>query len=146
MGIAVPHIVNIEDLRALARRRLPRVVFDYLDGGAEGEATLRANRLAFDEVTFRPRHAVTVPAPDLRVRVLDAELSLPILLGPVGYSRLMHAGGDVAAARVAGAAETIYVQSTLSGHRLEDVAAAAPGRVWYQLYLIGGREIAERTI
>lgn len=146
MRIGPPHVVNIEDLRALARRRLPRVVFDYLDGGAEGETTLRANRLAFDEVTFRPRHAVTVPAPGLRVTVLGNELSLPVLLAPVGYSRLMHPGGEVTAARVAGAAGTLYIQSTLSGHRLEDVAAASPGRVWYQLYLIGGREVAEQTI
>jgi L-lactate dehydrogenase (cytochrome) len=146
MRIGTPYVVNIEDLRALARRRLPRVVFDYLDGGAEGEATLRANRLAFDEVTFRARHAVTVPAPDLRVRVLGDDLSLPVLLAPVGYSRLMHPGGEVTAARVAGTVGTIYIQSTLSGHRLEDVAAAAPGRVWYQLYLIGGREVAEQTI
>lgn len=146
MRIGPPHVVNIEDLRALARRRLPRVVFDYLDGGAEGEATLRANRLAFDEVTFRARHAVTVPAPGLRVTVLGNELSLPVLLAPVGYSRLMHPGGEVTAARVAGATGTLYIQSTLSGHRLEDVAAASPGRVWYQLYLIGGREVAEQTI
>src|SRR3990170_2749376 len=146
MRIGPPHVVNIEDLRALARRRLPRVVFDYLDGGAEGEATLRANRLAFDEVTFRARHAVTVPAPGLRVTVLGKELSLPVLLAPVGYSRLMHPGGEVTAARVAGATGTLYIQSTLSGHRLEDVAAASPGRVWYQLYLIGGREVAEQTI
>lgn len=146
MRIGPPHVVNIEDLRALARRRLPRVVFDYLDGGAEGEATLRANRLAFDDVTFRARHAVTVPAPGLRVTVLGNELSLPVLLAPVGYSRLMHPGGEVTAARVAGATGTLYIQSTLSGHRLEDVAAASPGRVWYQLYLIGGREVAEQTI
>jgi isopentenyl diphosphate isomerase/L-lactate dehydrogenase-like FMN-dependent dehydrogenase len=146
MRIGPPDVVNIEDLRALARRRLPRVVFDYLDGGAEGEATLRANRRAFEEVTFRARHAVTVPSTDLRVRVLGNDLSLPILLAPVGYSRLMHPGGEVTAARVAGMVGTIYIQSTLSGHRLEDVGAASPGRVWYQLYLIGGREVAERTI
>lgn len=146
MRIGPPQVVNIEDLRTLARRRLPRVVFDYLDGGAEGEATLAANRRAFDEVTFRPRHAVTVPTPDLRVRVLGADLALPVLLAPVGYSRLMHPKGEVAAARAAGQAGTLYILSTLSGHRLEDVAAASPGRVWYQLYLTGGREVAEGTI
>lgn len=146
MSVAAPRVVNIEDLRTLARRQLPRVVFDYLDGGAEGEVTLGANRRAFDEVTFRPRHAVTVPTPDVRVRVLGADLALPILLAPVGYSRLMHPGGEVAAARVAGAVGTIYILSTLSGHRLEDVATASPGRVWHQLYLTGGRETAEGAI
>lgn len=146
MSLGPPRVVNIEDLRILARRRLPRVVFDYLDGGAEGEATLRANRAAFADVTFRSRHAVTVSAPDLRTRILGQDLSMPMLLAPVGYSRLMHPGGEVAAARVAGQEGTLYIQSTLSGHRLEDVAGASPGRVWYQLYLIGGREIAERII
>lgn len=146
MGVDPPRVVNIEDLRTMARRRLPRVVFDYLDGGAEGEATLRANREAFEALTFRPRHAVTIPSPNLGVRVLGTELPFPVLLAPVGYSRLMHPGGEVAAARVAGRTGTIYILSTLSGHRLEDVAAASAGPVWYQLYLTGGREVAEGTI
>src|SRR5205085_1414511 len=72
-SVASPRVVNIEDLRQLARRRLPRVVFDYLDGGAEGEVTLRENRRAFDAVTFRPRHAVSVPGVDLRTAVLGRE-------------------------------------------------------------------------
>lgn len=146
MGVDPPRVVNIEDLRTMARRRLPRVVFDYLDGGAEGEATLRANREAFEALTFRPRHAVTIPSPNLGVRILGTELPFPVLLAPVGYSRLMHPGGEVAAARVAGRTGTIYILSTLSGHRLEDVAAASAGPVWYQLYLTGGREVAEGTI
>jgi hypothetical protein len=73
--------VNIEDLRELARRRLPRIVFNYIDGGADGEWTLRENRRAFDAITFRPHQAVAVRACDLRTRVLGAELSMPLLLG-----------------------------------------------------------------
>ena len=145
-AVAAPRVVSIEDLRVLARRRLPRVVFDYLDGGADGEITLRENRRALEAVTFRPRHAVAVPECDLRVRVLGSELALPALLAPVGYSRLMHPGGEVAAARAAGAARTGYTLSTVSGHRLEDVKAASPGPVWYQLYLVGGRGTAEGAI
>ncbi len=144
--VASPRVVNIEDLRSLARRRLPKVVFDYLDGGAEGEVTLQENRRAFDVVTFRPRHAVAVPHCDLRARVLGFELSFPALLAPVGYSRLMHPGGEVAAARVAGAEGTVYILSTISGHRMEDVKAATSGPVWYQLYLTGGREAAAAAI
>ena len=84
------------------------MVFDYLDGGAEAEITLRENCRAFESVTFRPRQAVAVPACDLRTRVLGIDVSFPALLAPVGYSRLMHPGGEVAAARAAGAAGTAY--------------------------------------
>src|ERR1700674_2107199 len=103
-AVASPRVFSIEDLRPMARRRLPKAVFDYLDGGAEGEVTLRENCRAFEEVTFRPRHAVAIPNCDLRTRVVGFDLSLPFLLAPVGYSRLMHPGGEVAAARAAGAA------------------------------------------
>src|SRR6267378_2956517 len=116
--VASPHVVSIKDLCLSARRRLPRAVFDHLDGGAEGEVTLRENCRAFQDVIFRPRHAVAVSECDLGTRVLGFDLSLPALLAPVGYSRLMHPGGEAAAARAAGAAGTAYVLSTISGHRL----------------------------
>ncbi len=145
-AVASPRVVSIEDLRSLARRRLPRVVFDYVDGGADGEVTLRENRRAFDAVTFRARQAMPVPQCDLRVRVLGFDLSLPVLLAPVGYLRLMHPEGEVAAARAAGAAGTICILSTVSGHPLEHVKAASSGPVWYQLYLSGGRQAAEAAI
>jgi isopentenyl diphosphate isomerase/L-lactate dehydrogenase-like FMN-dependent dehydrogenase len=145
-GVNSSRVVSIPDLRPIARKRLPRVVFDYLDGGAEGEFTLRENCRAFDDVTFRPRHAVSVPTCDLRTRVLGFDLSVPFLLAPVGYSRLMHPEGEVAAARCAGKAGTAYILSTISGHRLEDVKAATPGHAWLQLYLMGGRGAAENSM
>jgi isopentenyl diphosphate isomerase/L-lactate dehydrogenase-like FMN-dependent dehydrogenase len=145
-ALAPSRVVNIEDLRGLARRRLPRVVFDYLDGGAEGEVTLRENCRAFEALTFRPRHAVACGECNLRTRVLGCDLSFPAILAPVGYSRLMHASGEVAAARAAGEAGTGYILSTISGYRLEDVKAATRGPAWYQLYLMGGREAAEGAI
>jgi len=135
--------VSIEDLRELACRRVPRIVFNYIDGGADAEWSLRENRLAFDAVTLRPRHAVAVPACDLRTCVLGTELSMPLLLAPVGYLRVMHPGGEIAAARAAGRAGVGTILSTVSGHRLEDVKAASTGPVWYQLYLTGGRAAAE---
>lgn len=138
--------VSVEDLRELAYRRLPRVVFNYIDGGAEGEWTLRENRRAFDAVTFRPRQAVAVPSSDLRTRVLGLELSMPLLLAPVGYLRVMHPDGEIAAARAAGHAGVGLILSTVSGHRLEDVKAASAGQVWYQLYLTGGRAAAESAM
>jgi len=144
--VSSPRVVCIEDFRPIARRRLPQSVFDYLDGGAEGEVTLRENCRVFNDVTFRPRHAVAVAQCDLRTRVMGFDLALPFLLAPVGYSRLMHPGGEVAAARAAGRAGTGYILSTISGHKLEDVKAASAGPVFYQLYLMGGRGAAEASI
>lgn len=138
--------INIHDLRTLAKRRLPEVVFDYLDGGAEDEITLRENTRVFGDVTFRPRHAVACPQLNLRRRVLGFDLSVPFILAPVGYSRLMHPMGEIAAASAAGAAGTAYILSTISGHPLEKVKAASAGQVWYQLYLMGGRGAAEASI
>jgi len=144
--VASPRVININDLRPLARRRLPRAVFDYLDGGSEGEITLRENCRAFEEVTFRARHAVAIPICELGTRVLGFEVSFPALLAPVGYSRLMHPGGEVAAARAAGKAGTAYILSTISGHRMEDVKAASSGPVCFQLYILGGRGASEAAL
>ena len=102
--VASPRVVNIEDLRQLAKRRLPKAVFDYVDGGAEDESTLRENCRAFCDFTFRPRQAVKFPDYNLRTTVLGMEISFPVFLAPVGYSRLMHPGGEVVAAAAAGAA------------------------------------------
>ncbi len=145
-SVEPPRIINIEDLRRAAKRRLPRVIFDYIDGGAEDERTLRENCRAFEEVTFRPCCAVATPACDLRVTVLGASLSMPLILAPVGSSRLMYPRGEEAAAGAAGAAQIAYALSTLSGCRLEDVAAKSKGPLWYQLYLIGGRDCALSAI
>ena len=136
----------MEDLRSLARRRLPRVVFDYVDGGAEDEVTLRENCRAFQGITFRPRQAALTGGSDLRTQVLETELALPFILAPVGYSRIIHPQGEAGAARAAGKAGTAYALSTISGYRLEDVKAASDGPVWFQLYLLAGREGAEGAI
>ncbi|HXJ85762.1 MAG TPA: alpha-hydroxy acid oxidase [Candidatus Binatia bacterium] len=127
----------------MAKRRIPKSVFDYLDGGAESELTLNENCRAFQDVTFRPRGAVAVADCDLSVTVVGHKLSIPFMLAPVGYSRLMHPEGEVAAAAVAGEYGTGYILSTISAHKLEDVKAATPGPAWYQLYLLGGRAAAE---
>ncbi len=145
-SVASPNVVCIEDFRPIAQQRIPKSVFDYLDGGAEGEVTLRENCRIFNDVTFRPRHAVAVGKVNLAVRVLGLDLALPFLLAPVGYSRLMHPGGEVSAARAAGRAGTGYILSTISGHKLEDVRAGSTGPVFYQLYLMGGRGAAEGAI
>jgi isopentenyl diphosphate isomerase/L-lactate dehydrogenase-like FMN-dependent dehydrogenase len=139
-------VVNIEDLRRIAHARVPKAVFDYLDGGAEAELTLAENIRVFREVTFRPRGAVAVHDCNLKTNVLGYEISFPAMLAPVGYSRLMHPGGEVVASRAAGEAGTGYILSTISGHKLEDVRAASKGPVFYQLYLMGGRKAAEAAL
>ncbi|HMD38736.1 MAG TPA: alpha-hydroxy acid oxidase [Candidatus Acidoferrum sp.] len=141
-----PHVINISDLRRMAQRRLPRAVFDYLDGGADDEVTMRENERAFQDIIFRPRQAVSFRDCNLDVRVLSHELSFPAMLAPVGYSRMMHPGGEVAAAQAAGEFGSIYILSTVSGHKMENVRAATKGPAWYQLYLVGGRGAAEAGI
>jgi L-lactate dehydrogenase (cytochrome) len=144
--MAVAAAVNIEDLREMARRRLPRMVFDYIDGGAEREWTLRENCRAFEDVLFRPRSAVATRTCDISTTVLGAKIDLPFILAPVGSSRMFFPRGEERAAAAAGDAGTIYTLSTLSGCKLEDVRAATRGAAWYQLYLVGGRDVALATI
>lgn len=140
-----PHVLNIEDLRRAARRRLPRAVFDYIDGGADREQTLAANSSAFDDFAFRPRCAVSV-AGELEAVVLGLRLALPFILAPIGSSRMFFPRGEEVAAHEAGRAGIAYTLSTLSGCRLEDVKHASAGPVWYQLYLLGGRDVASSAI
>ena len=141
-SVTSAQVVNVSDLRLLAKRRLPRVAFDYIDGGADGEVTLRENCRVFDDVALRPRSAVVTKATELRTSVLGTEVAFPVLLAPVGSCRMFWPKGEAAAARSAGAAGTIYILSTLSGTRLEEVKAASSGTCWYQLYLCGGRDVA----
>jgi L-lactate dehydrogenase (cytochrome) len=145
-SVTSPRVLNIADLRRLAKRRLPRVVFDYIDGGADAEVTLGENCRVFDRVTFRPRHAVATPCCDLATTVLGASIQLPFLLAPVGSSRMFWPRGEEVAAREAGRAGTIYTLSTLSGCRMEDVRQATSGPAWYQLYLVGGLDAARAAI
>src|SRR6185503_12731646 len=122
--VASNHAVNVADLRIAAKRRLPRAVFDYIDGGADAEWTMRENSRVFDDVLFRPRSAVATQSCDLRTTVLGESVELPFLLAPVGSSRMFYPRGEEVAARAAGAAGTGYILSTLSGCRLEDVRAS----------------------
>jgi len=138
-----PHrIVNIEDLRVAARRTVPRVVFDYIDGGADAEVTMRENRSAFEAVTFRPRCAVRTPACDLRTTIAGIPMAMPLMLAPVGSSRMLYPRGEEVAAAAAGASGTPYILSTFSGCRLEDVKAATTGPALLQLYLVGDRAVS----
>ena len=145
---ALSRLRTVDDGRALARRALPRVVFDYVDGAAEGERTMQANLDAFGEVGFLPKMAVPglTISPSLSTTVLGQEVALPVLLAPVGFTRAMHPTGDVAGARAAHAARTLFTLSSMSGHTMQEVKDAAQGPAWFQLYGLGGRGGAEQLV
>jgi L-lactate dehydrogenase (cytochrome) len=132
---------TIDDLRLLARRRAPRAVFDYTDGGAGQELSLRRSREAYARVEFRPSVLRDVSSVDTSVDVLGRPAALPFAFAPTGFTRLMHAEGEPAVARVAARAGVPYALSTMGTTSLEALAAAAPtARRWFQLYLWRDRE------
>ncbi len=134
---------SVEDVRRRARRVLPRVVFDYVDGGADDEVTMAANVAAWRDLRFRPQMAVDVGTPDLGVDLLGTRLALPLVLAPCGLVRLLHPDGPAGVARAATARGVPSVLSTVAGASPEEVAAAAPGPDrWFQLYAAGGRQEA----
>lgn len=137
---------SVEQAITLARRRVPRSVFRYIEGGNEDEITVRANRAAFGEITFLPRAAVVHPKPDLRRTVLGHDLAMPVIVAPAGYIRLAHIDGEIGAARAAGRAGIPAGISTLSSYDIFDITSASSGPVWYQLYFAGGRVGAEIAI
>jgi L-lactate dehydrogenase (cytochrome) len=118
------------------------VVFDYVDGGADGEITLRENCAAYDLIGFRPRCSASARVCDLRTSIAGTSISMPVILAPVGNSHLLFPRGEELAAAAAGDSGTIYTLSTFSGCALEAVKRATSGLVWYQLYACGGREVA----
>ena len=129
-------LLNVDEARSRARRRLPRVAFDFIDGGAEDEVTLRQNRRAFERLELRPRQLVNVQERRQKVTVLGQEIDSPILLSPTGLARIAGGGGDLAGAMGAGRRNTIFTLSTAATHTIEDVAAVADGPLWFQLYLV----------
>lgn len=132
---SLPAVNTVDDLRRQARRRLPRMIFEFVDGGADGELTLRANRDALDAVRFDPRYLSDVAGRDTSTTVLGHRVDVPFLLAPAGLATVVHPDGELAAARAAGRAGTIFVVSIASGHSLESVAEVATGPLWFQLYL-----------
>ena len=140
-------VYSVHDVRRAARRRLPRIAFDFIDGGAEDETTLHANREAFRRWALRPRHLRGTAERDQSTTVLGERLSSPVILGPAGMQRIAHRLGEVAAARAAASAGTRYALSSYSSLRLEEVAAAAPPpTVWFQIYLWKDRRSNEELL
>lgn len=138
--------LSIDDLRTLARRRLPTPIFNYLDGGAEDELTLRRNTAAFDDDRLVPRCLVDVSCVRTSTRILGQDIEWPVFCSPTGASRFYHPDGELAVARAAAKAGTLYGLSTMSTHRLEDIAAASTGPKMFQLYTFKDRDLTRQLI
>lgn len=138
---------TIEDLRALARRRVPRAVFDYVDGAAEREITLGRARAAFEALTFHPRVLRDVSSVDASTEVLGAPAALPLVLAPTGFTRMMNHEGEPAVARAAARAGVPYALSTVGTTGPEELRSFAPdARHWFQLYVWTEREASEALV
>src|SRR6202167_2252449 len=127
---------DVADLRAVGRRLIPRPVFDYVDGGADEELSLRANVRAYQRFRFQPRTLVNVSQPDTSARFLGSVAPLPLALAPTGYTRMMHPAGEIAAARAAQRHGLPYTLSTVATTTIEAVAEAAQPDLWFQLYIL----------
>jgi len=139
---AMPKYNTFEDFRTVAKRRVPKMVFDFVDGGADGEISLRANRDSFSDVTFDPRWMSDVSRKEIATTVLGEKVSMPYLLAPAGLASVVHKEGELAVARAAAEMDTIFCISTGSAYSLEEIAAAAPScKLWFQLYLWKSEEV-----
>ena len=142
----MPVITHIGDLKELARRRVPRMFYDYADSGAWSESTYRDNEEAFRKYRLRQRVAVNIDNRSLATRMVGQDVSMPVALAPVGMTGMQHADGEILAARAAEQAGVPFTLSTMSICSIEDVAAATSKPFWFQLYVMRDRTYIERLI
>src|SRR6202000_3101618 len=142
-GRDLARALNIADLRAVAQRRVPHFVFEYVEGGAEDEASLRCNRAGFEALQLVPHTLVNTSGRHLRTEILGRPANAPLIIGPTGMNGMLHEDGDLGLAKAAAQLGIPFTLSTMSNTRLEDVAKQAGGRVWMQLYVMKNRAIAE---
>ena len=138
--------LNIEDLRKMARRKLPKPLFNYIDGGADDEANVLGNTTAYDAVKLVPEILVDVAEVDITTRVLGRDISMPLFIGPTGMTRLFHPDGETAVSKAAAEAGTYYSLSTVGATSIEDVAAASDGPKCFQIYVMKDRGITREFI
>jgi L-lactate dehydrogenase (cytochrome) len=142
----MPIITNIEDLRRIARRKIPRVICDYVESGAYDELTLGANRNDLDAIRLRQRVLVDVSKVSLTSSMLGEEVSMPVAIAPTGLAGLVHGDGEMLAARAAEAAGTRYCLSTMSICSIEDVRSVVKQPFWFQLYMFRDRGFSQSVI
>jgi L-lactate dehydrogenase (cytochrome) len=139
-------ITNIEDLRVLAQRRVPRMFYDYADSGSWTEGTYRANESAFANIRLRQRVAVNIESRSLRTQMVGQDVAMPVALAPTGLTGMQHADGEILAARAAERFDVPFTLSTMSICSIEDVAAHTTKPFWFQLYVMRDRGFMERLI
>jgi isopentenyl diphosphate isomerase/L-lactate dehydrogenase-like FMN-dependent dehydrogenase len=139
-------LINVEDYRKRAEKRLPRSIFDLIDGGAEDEITLKRNRAGFEQISLVPRILANVEGRDQSVTVLGNRLEVPFLLAPTGGAKTCWPNGDVLAATGAHKCGTIFIVSTYTGSSLEEIAERAPGKKWFQLYIWRDRSLVKSLV
>ena len=137
---------SVQDLRRIAKRRLPAGVFDYIDGAAEDERTLAANEAAFAATTFRPRVLRGVEKVDTESTILGRPVAFPLVLAPTGFTRIADPEGELAVARAAERAGVPYTLSTLSTRSIEEVRAVSDGRLWFQVYAWRDRGLVQGMV
>ena len=139
-------LINLQDYERLARDRMDPAAWAYYSGGADGEVTLREELAAFERLRLIPRVLRGVASADLRATVLGTPVSMPVMVAPMGVHGMAHPEGECATAKAAGERGTLMAVSTVSTRSIEDIAAAATGRLWFQLYVYRSRDLAERLV
>lgn len=139
-------VANVEDLRAIAKKRLPSGVFDYIDGGADDELTLGENTSAFQKLRFEPRVLRDMSNLDTSTTIFGTKMAMPILLAPTGFGRIAHSQGELAVARAAARAGLPYGLSTMATRSIEEVAAVSDGPKWFQVYVWKDRGLVQEMV
>jgi L-lactate dehydrogenase (cytochrome) len=142
----MPVITNIEDLRVLAQKRVPRMFYDYADSGSWTEGTYRANEADFHKIKLRQRVAVNMQNRSTATKMVGIDVAMPVAIAPTGLTGMQHADGEILAAQAAEAFGIRFTLSTMSICSIEDVAAATRGPFWFQLYVMRDRAFIERLI
>lgn len=145
-GTLSPRIANLHDFEELARQILPHAHFDYLAGGVGNEVTLRANLASWDRIQIRSRALVDVSDLDTRITLFGQELPHPILFAPTAYHKLFHPRGELETVEGAAASGTTLVASSFSTFTIEDIAAASPANLWFQLYVVEDRDFTRALV
>src|SRR5260221_14486264 len=145
-GSHMPVITCIEDLRLLAKKRVPRMFYDYADSGSWTETTYRANEADLQQIKLRQRVAINVEPRSVRAQMIGQDVAMPVALAPTGLTGMQHADGEILAARAAERFGVPFTLSTMSICSIEDVAAHTKGPFWFQLYVMRDRDFIERLI
>ena len=145
-GRDLKRAVNIEDLRRMARRRLPNFSYEYVEGGAEDEVALRRNRDVFERIAWVPRTLAGVGTPELSTEILGETCHLPLVIAPTGFNGLLWPEGDLALAKAASDAGVPFTLSTVSNYRLAKMTAEVPGRIWFQLYPVKDTNVIDQLV